>query len=164
MIVRGGIKLPDFDWVEIPGGEFVYGDDDKKAYSDYAPPADRQVLKLSTFSISRYPVTYAQFQTFIDDPEGFTDPRWWDELADDQYRRQNQSAPGEQQFKFGNHPRENVSWYDAAAFCRWLSWRLGGGFDLNKVGRMGGTSANRIRMGKSSPWKKRAGLSLREGL
>ncbi|MGH9455460.1 MAG: formylglycine-generating enzyme family protein [Terriglobia bacterium] len=30
----------------------------------------------------------------------------------------------EQRFKFPNHPRETVNWYQAIAFCRWLSWRL----------------------------------------
>ena len=27
--------------------------------------------------------------------------------------------------KQDNHPAENVSWYDAVAYCRWLSKRLG---------------------------------------
>jgi formylglycine-generating enzyme required for sulfatase activity len=32
----------------------------------------------------------------------------------------------EQRFKYTNHPRETVNWYQAMAFCRWLSWRLTG--------------------------------------
>jgi formylglycine-generating enzyme required for sulfatase activity len=43
------------------------------------------------------------------------------------------NAPGDQAFKYGNHPRERVSWYDAIAFCRWLSWRQGGAYALDKV-------------------------------
>ncbi len=35
------------------------------------------------------------------------------------------TTPGDQAFKFGNHPRERVSWYDAVAFCRWLTSKLG---------------------------------------
>ena len=103
--------LPDFDWVTIPAGKFIY-------------QQEKEPRTLPAFKISRYPVTYHQFQAFIDDPDGFYNPEWWEGLADDQYRRENQSAPGDQAFKYWNHPRENVSWYDAIAFCRWLSWRL----------------------------------------
>ena len=37
----------------------------------------------------------------------------------------NQDASVDQAFKYANHPRERVSWYDAVAFCRWLSDKLG---------------------------------------
>ena len=36
---------------------------------------------LLAFRISRYPVTYIQFQAFVDDPEGFPNPRWWERLS-----------------------------------------------------------------------------------
>ncbi|HEX3053976.1 MAG TPA: SUMF1/EgtB/PvdO family nonheme iron enzyme, partial [Aggregatilineaceae bacterium] len=99
--------LPDIDWVEIREGPFRY---QKKEW-----------LTLPTFYISRYPITYRQFQAFIDAPDGFYNPCWWEGLAADDGHR---SAPGEQAFKFWNHPRERVSWYDAVAFCRWLSAQL----------------------------------------
>lgn len=111
--------LPEFDWVDIPAGEFLYGD--KKQ--------PRTIEK--SFKISRYPVTYKQFQAFLDDKkEGFNDPRWWEGLAADE---DDKSAPGDQAFKFWNHPRENVSWYDAIAFCRWLSYKLGSKWGLDEV-------------------------------
>jgi hypothetical protein len=98
------LRLPDIDWVEIPSGPFI--------------DQDGEIRSEPTFYIARYPITYAQFQTFLDDPQGFSNGRWWDGLAaDDAHRR----APGEQAFKFANHPRERVSWYDAVAFCRWLT-------------------------------------------
>lgn len=59
--VRDG--LPDIDWVDIPSGEFLFGE------------APRPVT-LPTFHIARYPVTNVQFQCFIDDG-GFEDPQWW---------------------------------------------------------------------------------------
>ncbi|MBN8639466.1 MAG: SUMF1/EgtB/PvdO family nonheme iron enzyme, partial [Anaerolineae bacterium] len=129
--------LPDIDWVTIPDdGEWTY--------------QDEQLAGLPPFQISRYPVTYAQFQTFVAAPDGFRDGRWWDGLADDEGRRHNQSAPGEQAFKYANHPRERVSWYDAIAFCRWLSYRMGGGYDLDDVG------AWKVRLPTEREWEKAA--------
>jgi formylglycine-generating enzyme required for sulfatase activity len=134
-----GVTLPDIVWEVIPGGEFQYGDE-----SEWA--AKPQKLTLPTFHISRYPVTYAQFQTFLDDPEGFDDPRWFDGLAasDDERRME------EQYFKFANHPRECVNWYQAMAFCRWLSWRLGGEYDLKKVAEWA------VRLPTEFEWEKAA--------
>ncbi len=138
--------LPNIDWVTIPAGEFIYGDD-KKDYPNFAQPADLQVLTLPAFQISRYPITYEQFQAFIDDPEGFHDGRWWEGLA---LPKGHNSAPGEQSFQGGNHPCENVSWYDALAFCCWLSWRLGGGYTLDNIG------AWAVRLPTEQEWEKAA--------
>ena len=101
--------IPDIDWVQIKAGPFLYGEQKEK-----------QTLK-QDFWIARYPVTYAQFQTFIDASDGFRNPHWWEGLnASDEHK----INPGEQAFKYWNHPRERVSWYDAVAFCRWLSEKL----------------------------------------
>jgi formylglycine-generating enzyme required for sulfatase activity len=117
-----GRVIPHIEWVEIPGGEFIYGE---KEQSDNPP----RRMSLAGFKISKYPITYRQFQVFIDDPEGIRDGRWFEGLAGDERERQS----GEQAFPFDNHPRENVSWYQAIAFCRWLSWRLEGPHDLRSV-------------------------------
>jgi formylglycine-generating enzyme required for sulfatase activity len=140
-IVRdaSGVALPDIDLVEIPGGEFQYGHKDE---SDNPP----QKLTLPTFHISRYPVTFAQFRTFLDDPEGFADPRWFDGLA----AKEDERGMGEQAFKFANHPRETVNWYQAMAFCRWLSWRRGGEYDLKKVAKWA------VRLPTEFEWEKAA--------
>ena len=105
--------LPDIDWVTIPDDSaFIYGEGDAQ-----------QSLRLPAFKISRYPITLAQFQAFVDaGDEGVNNPRWWEGLAADADHKR---EPGEQYFKFANHPRENASWYDAVAFCRWLSDKLG---------------------------------------
>ena len=123
VIERNGVTLPDFDWIKIPAGEFQYGDAQDKC------AAKPQKLSLPEFHISRFPITYSQFQTFVDDPEGIADARWFEGLTGDDSERQ----PAEQYFKFSNHPRETVSWVEAMAFCRWLSWRWGTTYDLKKV-------------------------------
>jgi Sulfatase-modifying factor enzyme 1/TIR domain len=97
--------LPDIAWCTVPAGEFIFQDSAR--------------LTLPTFYAARYLVTYEQFQAFVDAPDGFYNKKWWEGLA------KREMQPGQQTFKFGNHPRENVSWYDAVAFCRWLSAKLG---------------------------------------
>jgi formylglycine-generating enzyme required for sulfatase activity len=99
-----GDKIPDIDWVKIPGGKFIYQSGAEKVLADYY--------------IARYPITYEQFQAFVDAANGYRDDNWWDGLG------ARQTKPGDQAFKISNHPRENVSWYDAVAYCRWLGARL----------------------------------------
>jgi len=97
--------LPDIAWCEVPGGEFIYQDGER--------------LTLPTFQIARYPVTNAQFQTFLDDPDGFVNPAWW--MGMGRYAMQEMKSPS---WDIPNHPRESVSWYQAVAFTRWLTARL----------------------------------------
>jgi formylglycine-generating enzyme required for sulfatase activity len=102
--------LPDIAWVEIPAGEFLYGEQNERRHCD-------------AFAIARYPVTHAQFQAFLDAGDGYDDDRWWQGLSVPDRDHRPASWP------IGNHPRETVSWFEAMAFCRWLTHRLGA--DLN---------------------------------
>jgi formylglycine-generating enzyme required for sulfatase activity len=96
--------LPAIEWMEVPAGPFIYQDDEQR--------------EEALFYIARVPITYADFQLFIDDPDGFHNPRWWEGLAASEEDR---SEPGEQRYQVADRPRERVSWYEAIAFCRWLT-------------------------------------------
>jgi formylglycine-generating enzyme required for sulfatase activity len=104
--------LPDIDWVMIPERdalgqqEFVYGEKEEKRSE-------------ATFWMARYPVTYRQFQAFVDAPDGLANPDWWKGLA-----RTDNNNLRKQSFPFWNHPRESVTWYQAVAFCRWLTAKV----------------------------------------
>jgi hypothetical protein len=102
---RSGLWLPDIDWLEVPAGDFLYQNGEQR--------------KLPAFRIARYPVTHSQVQAFLDDPQGFANAEWWESLAE-RFEEPEEPARSE-----GNHPRETVSWYEAVAFCRWLSARVG---------------------------------------
>ncbi len=93
--------LPDIDWVEIPGGEFLYGE-------------EKELRELPTFWIARYPVTNAQYQAFID-AGGYREERWWQGPAE------RTGVRFDPEWREPNRPSETVSWYEAMAFCRWLS-------------------------------------------
>ncbi|NOZ53886.1 MAG: formylglycine-generating enzyme family protein [Gammaproteobacteria bacterium] len=98
-------RLPDIDWVQIPAGAFVYGEGKSE-----------QHLALDTFYISRFTITNIQYQTFIDDG-GYKNERWWRDLKNPEAEESGWSHP--------NRPKTNVAWYEAVAFCRWLSVQLG---------------------------------------
>jgi formylglycine-generating enzyme required for sulfatase activity len=124
--------LPDIDWVEIPAGEFIYQDDER--------------LTLPTFYIARYPITHAQFQVFLDAPDGFERDEWWAGLS----LKYHKQEIGEQAFKYANHPRTYVSWYQAVAFCRWLSAKLG--YEVTLPTEQQWEKAARGTDGREYPW------------
>lgn len=106
--------LPDIDWLDVP-------DDGGWIYQDGKHP------QLSAFRISRYPITYIQFQAFVDS-EDFDDDSWWGGMPEEHeaYGMNFRTREiDEQSFKYANHPREGVNWYQAAAFCKWLSHKFG---------------------------------------
>lgn len=98
--------LPDIDWIKIPPGEVVLEN-------------NAGTFQVEPFYLAHYPITHAQFQRFIDDPEGYANPRWWAELN---AKPETSAMSG---WSEANHPRETVSWFEAMAFCAWLSARLG---------------------------------------
>lgn len=115
------------EWITIPAGEFLMGSDknqDKRAFDSEMP---QHRLSLPTFQISKYPITNAQYQLFVDDG-GYTS-RWmrcWTELGwklhihEKRIRKSNIDATINMQ----DHPIVGVSWYEAVAYCNWLSIQL----------------------------------------
>ncbi len=119
--------LPEIDWVEIPGGGFIYQE------------GQRRTLK--TFRMARYPITNAQYQAFID-AGGYREERWWKNLKRPDPEGARWSQP--------NRPRTNVDWYEAAAFCRWLSAQLG--YEVRLPTEEEWERTARGRDGREYPW------------
>jgi formylglycine-generating enzyme required for sulfatase activity len=107
--------LRDIAWCDVQAGSFEWGGQNGPSETRTVDPAIR---------IAKYPVTYEQFQAFIDAPDGYCNADWWRGLHADG-RMQQRGGPGKQKWPIANHPREIVSWYDAMAFCCWLSRHLG---------------------------------------
>jgi hypothetical protein len=108
--------IPMLEWCDVPQGTLV-------VVTGKNRHARKDVLPVEAFHISRFPVTNAQYDVFLADPEGFADPRWWDfsDAARDWRERNPNPTPGK--FQGDNRPRETVSWFDAMAFCGWLSYK-----------------------------------------
>jgi formylglycine-generating enzyme required for sulfatase activity len=124
--------LPALDWVEIPGGEFVYQEGERRS--------------LPTFYMARYPITNAQYQAFIDAGgyKGKSKSNWWRDLK--------QPAPDQSHWPQANRPRTNVDWYEAVAFSHWLGAQLG--YEVRLPTEEEWERAARGREGREFPWGK----------
>ena len=166
--------LPDIVWCEVPAGPFLMGSDPEKDPpekiverilqdlnwgDDRKNAVERWVLSeqpqhnvlLSSYQISRYPVTHAQYQVFID-AGGYTE-KWkacWTEDGWAWKEAETSTAPdlygGE--FDVLNHPIVGVSWYEATAFCHWLTYKL------RECGEL--TETQEIRLPTEAEWEKAA--------
>ena len=130
---RSGLGIDDIDWVEIPAGEFIFSEEGELG---------KQTLHLETYRMSRYPVTNAQFQAFAADG-GYETDDWWQDLE------KPDSLPNHR-WAESNRPVENVSWYDAMAFCRWLSNKMG--LDIRLPIEQQWEKAARGTDGRKYPW------------
>jgi formylglycine-generating enzyme required for sulfatase activity len=76
------------------------------------------VFEVKPFRMAKYLVTHAQFEAFIKAEDGYRNEEWWNGIE----RSEGASVAAWQE---ANAPRETVSWFEAVAFCRWLSHRTG---------------------------------------
>jgi len=97
--------LPDIVWIDIPGGRI------KLEGVDHA-------FEVRPFRMAKYLVTNAQFEAFIKAEDGYKNEEWWNGIK----RSEEASIASWQE---ANAPRETVSWYEAVAFCHWLSAKTG---------------------------------------
>ncbi|NJL93048.1 MAG: formylglycine-generating enzyme family protein [Anaerolineae bacterium] len=113
-----GEDLPDIDWVEVPGGEFVYQE-------------GQRYTALPTYFIARYPITVAQFTPFVQG-DGYRNPAYWTRAGWDWLEgRQHPQLWEAPKWHIPNHPVVGISWYEAHAYCCWLATHLG--FDADVV-------------------------------
>jgi len=97
--------LPDIAWIEIPPGSIKIED-------------VNHVFEVKPFRMAKYLVTNTQFEAFIKAEDGYRNEEWWNGIE----RSEGASVASWQE---ANVPRETVSWFEAVAFCRWLSHRTG---------------------------------------
>ena len=111
--------LPLLEWCEIPAG-MVKVD----TIEDQVIGVDKPVY-VESFYMSKYPVTNEQYRRFLDDPQGYRNPEWW-RFSHYVYQwHMENPEPQPSTFRGDEHPREMVSWYDAVAFCNWMSMCTG---------------------------------------
>jgi formylglycine-generating enzyme required for sulfatase activity len=96
---------------------------------------EKKQVNLPAFQISRYPVTNAHYAAFVA-AGGYAANQYWPEAQQAGYwktgrfegriDREGRDRPYDfgSPYNLGNHPVVGVSWYEAVAFCRWLTERL----------------------------------------
>jgi sulfatase modifying factor 1 len=91
----------------ILAGEFLMGSDpDKDEYAWYDEQPQHTVY-LPDYYIAKTPVTNAQYAAFVQNNEHYRPEHWTKGLK----------IP----IGIGDHPVVKVSWYDAVAYCNWLT-------------------------------------------
>lgn len=104
----------------------------------------RHISIKKPYRISLYPITVAQFQAFVDD-RGYEQGRFWNPEGtlwrDGRYTFEGVFESYQNKYKMWtfpirtperyaavfqtpNHPQVGVSWYEAEAFCHWVSEKL----------------------------------------
>jgi formylglycine-generating enzyme required for sulfatase activity len=156
--------LPDLVWCEVPAGVFTMGsENDSLSFLGKETP-QRQV-EVPRFWISQYPITNAQYEVFVQ-AGGYRNPAYWTEGAksqvwtDGKVKAWNDDVARDKPYDYGapfnllNHPVVGVTWYEAVAFCRWLTEQVTGGEAWRLDGD--GVEAMTIALPSETQWEKAA--------
>jgi formylglycine-generating enzyme required for sulfatase activity len=103
-----------FEWVEIPGGRGTMRTNEEGV--SLPVPTER-------YWMAKYPVTNAQYGVFIKNG-GYETERWWPDEGWEWKSSINLKQPHfwhALDFDGSDQPVVCVSWYEAVAFCLWLS-------------------------------------------
>jgi formylglycine-generating enzyme required for sulfatase activity len=119
--------LPDSKFAFIPSGYFLFG--------DRLNPREAHLVWTPAYFIAEFEVTNAEFREFIKAPDGYADEanwtrqgREWKGRAKNHCSARITSDQAEfKRFGLDDQPVTDVTWFEAAAYCRWLTRRLGGG-------------------------------------
>jgi formylglycine-generating enzyme required for sulfatase activity len=107
-------NMPLLEWCAVPAGEvkIVRG-------------IKTRSCLVEAFEIGKYPVTNGQFAEFVNAPDGYACEDWWDfSIYALRWRREHPQAV-QPRLVGPDHPCVSVCWYEAVAFSRWLSERMG---------------------------------------
>jgi formylglycine-generating enzyme required for sulfatase activity/energy-coupling factor transporter ATP-binding protein EcfA2 len=138
---RPGISTLEPDLIPIPAGAFLMGDEKYK-------------VSLDAYAIARYPVTNTQFRYFVEDG-GYTE-KWrkcWTEEGWEERCEGKWTLPrlwDDERFNQANQPVVGVSWYEAVAYCNWLSYKTDKEYRLPSEAEW--ERAARHTDGREYPW------------
>jgi len=137
--------------VLVPAGPFLMGStEDNELARDNEHPQHQ--VELDAFRIGRHPVTKAQYARFMED-EGYENQACWTEAGWAWREGEDVAQPRyweDARWNQPDHPVVGVSWYEAVAYCRWLSEVVGQEFRLPTEAEW--EKAARGEHGREWPW------------
>ena len=125
--VRNG--LPDILWCDVPGGTLMMGSarGEEHAWKDeHGPDGKPSPVEIKRFQLAAYAITNAQFRPFVEG-DGYRNRRYWTEAGWEWNEETGIRTPEyweDAEWNAPNRPVVGVSWYEAVAYCRWLTPRL----------------------------------------
>jgi formylglycine-generating enzyme required for sulfatase activity len=136
------------DLVTITAGAFLMG---SETGADNEKPVHR--VWVDAFAIARYPVTRRYYAAFLE-ATGHPPTKFWDDPR----------------FQLPNQPVVGPSWFDAVAYCKWLSGQTREHYRLPTEAERGKSSSRRAgrvrlslgqratgRLARSEPTSRRSG-------
>jgi formylglycine-generating enzyme required for sulfatase activity len=118
------ISLPLLEWMDIYAGSVLVSEVGNTNDGTKPLRAAQHILHVPAFKLAKYPVTNAQYQFFLDDPDGYVNPKWWGYSQHAQTWRAAHPQSVASKYNGDERPRDNMTWYDAMAFCYWLGEKL----------------------------------------
>ncbi len=152
----------------FPAGPFEMGGDAQAYGSSPEPFPCSRIVK--PYFLSKYPVTVAQYQLFVEARGYENEALWtsagrawrtgkaetkdWPDGLRTEYGKERFPIAGPRnyrlEFQTANHPRVGISWYEALAYCRWLN----GAFSPEALGLPGG--GWKVRLPTDAEWERAA--------
>jgi formylglycine-generating enzyme required for sulfatase activity len=147
--------------VTIPAGAFLMGTPESEVDEIEKLGRERKYIErevpqhevtLAAYAIGRYPVTNAEFARFLEDG-GYRNPDYWTEAGWQQKESEGWTQPRYWEDEKWNDPAQpvvGVTWYEAAAYCRWLAAKTGKPYRLPSEAEW--EKAARGTDGRRYPW------------
>lgn len=118
---------PASPYVPIPAGTFLLGDPKN--------PGEAHHVWLPAFLVAVFEVTNGEFREFLADPEGYGSRRHWTAAGWEWHASEattvtaalKRDSRDYGRFGLPDQPVVWVSWFEADAYCAWLTARKGGG-------------------------------------